>query len=111
MRFKFTLEKGSKKFTCPNCGVKNKYRRIIDNETGDYAPFEFGRCDRENSCGYFRKPEIKSERTGRYKNAKKSGISQQGLNNKNAVQAVYERRNAPDFIEAKHFLDSLANYE
>lgn len=45
-----------KKFVCPSCGQKKKYVRYFNFTTGEYLPEDFGRCDRENNCGYFEKP-------------------------------------------------------
>jgi len=55
-KHRYELDKSSKKYICPNCGKKRAVR-YIDNETGNYLPTEFSRCDRETSCGYWRKPE------------------------------------------------------
>ena len=52
MRYEY--EKGSKKHTCPSCG-KNRFVRLVDNQTGGYLSSETGRCDRESSCGYILK--------------------------------------------------------
>ena len=46
---RYSLEKGSKKYRCPNCGKKS-LKRYIDIETGDYLPEQYGRCNHENSC-------------------------------------------------------------
>jgi len=54
--FKYSLERGSKKFLCPNCHKKT-FVKYIDNETGEYLPDRYGRCDREQKCGYFQTPE------------------------------------------------------
>lgn len=54
-KYKYSLENSSKKFVCPSCGKKT-YVRYIDNETSNYLPFETGRCDRENACGYHQRP-------------------------------------------------------
>lgn len=54
-KYKYSLENSSKKFVCPSCGKKT-YVRYIDNETSNYLPFETGRCDRENVCGYHQRP-------------------------------------------------------
>lgn len=55
--YQYTLEKGSRKFICPNCDSKRKtFTRIIDTNSGDYLPIEYGRCDREVKCGYFHTP-------------------------------------------------------
>jgi len=55
MDYRFILERGSKKHYCPNCG-KKRFVRFIDNETKNYLPIKYGRCDREVSCGYFLSP-------------------------------------------------------
>ncbi len=47
--YRYTLEKGSKTFICPNCGRKS-FVRYIDIETGDYLPEKYGRCNHEDSC-------------------------------------------------------------
>jgi len=55
VEFRFILEKGSKRFTCPNCG-KQEYKRYIDTLTGEYLPKMYGRCNREEKCGYHLNP-------------------------------------------------------
>lgn len=55
MSYKHELEKGSKKHICPSCN-KKRYVRYVNIETNEYAAYNFGRCDRETSCGYFVKP-------------------------------------------------------
>lgn len=55
MNYKYSLEKSSKKHICPSCN-KKKYVRFINNETNEYLDYNYGRCDRETSCGYFKKP-------------------------------------------------------
>lgn len=53
--FKYSLDKSSKKFKCPQC-YKKSLVRFIDLDK-NYIEDKFGRCDREVSCGYFLKPE------------------------------------------------------
>ncbi|MCF8372104.1 MAG: DUF6371 domain-containing protein [Bacteroidales bacterium] len=54
--FQYQLEPGSRKHICPSCG-KRKFVRFIDKQTGHYMLSEYGRCDREDSCGYFKIPK------------------------------------------------------
>lgn len=51
--YRYQLDKSSKKFRCPNCH-KKRFVRYKDFETGGYLPIEYGRCDREVNCGYFK---------------------------------------------------------
>lgn len=56
MNFRYELEKKQKKkHTCPSCG-KRRFVKYIDTETGEYLPEQYGRCDREQHCGYHSKP-------------------------------------------------------
>lgn len=55
MDFKYTLDKGSKKFNCPNCN-KQTFVRYVDNETGNYLTEVYGRCDRESKCNFHNAP-------------------------------------------------------
>lgn len=54
-QYKYNLDKSSKKFNCPKCDKKT-FVLFINNETNQYLPFEYGRCDRENECSYFISP-------------------------------------------------------
>jgi hypothetical protein len=52
---KWNLEKGSRKWHCPEC-KKKTLKRYQWEGTTDYVGDDFGRCDRENNCGYHRLP-------------------------------------------------------
>ena len=53
--YRYRLDDSSKKFQCPQCG-KTRFVRYKDYQAGKYLPEEYGRCDRESSCGYFKDP-------------------------------------------------------
>lgn len=54
--YKYSLDKSSKKFICPNC-EKKTFVRYIDNQTNEFVEYNFGRCDRETNCRYHISPE------------------------------------------------------
>ncbi|MBH8557920.1 DUF6371 domain-containing protein [Hymenobacter negativus] len=43
---------------CPACGNqhRNTFARFVDKATGELLPAHFGRCNREDRCGYFASP-------------------------------------------------------
>lgn len=45
----------AKKFPCPSCRQK-RFVRFFNFSTKEYLPDQFGRCDREEKCGYFEAP-------------------------------------------------------
>jgi len=53
--FRYSLDKSSKKFVCPNCNKKT-FVLYIDTETGNYLTTDFGKCDREQNCNYHKAP-------------------------------------------------------
>lgn len=58
MQYAYGLDTSSKKYDCPQCGHKACMVAYLDNETK--APVDvhqYGRCDRENSCGYHKHPK------------------------------------------------------
>lgn len=52
--YKWHLRKGSRKEICPCCGHK-RFVPYVD-AAGNPAGEEYGRCDREQSCGYIKYP-------------------------------------------------------
>lgn len=55
--YKWQLRKGSRKEICPNCGNKRFVPYVLASDGVTLAGSEFGRCDREQHCGYQRYPD------------------------------------------------------
>ena len=55
--YKWQLRKGSRKEYCPNCGQKRFVPYVLASDGVTLAGAEFGRCDREQNCGYQRYPD------------------------------------------------------
>ena len=58
MNYKYHLLKYSGKasrLTCPNCGRKHCFVPYVDNKNNIVGE-EYGRCNHESSCGYFKYP-------------------------------------------------------
>lgn len=55
--YRWKLRKGSRKEICPQCGRRRfvPYVSALDGKT--LAGAEYGRCDREQNCGYIRYPD------------------------------------------------------
>lgn len=56
MNYKWILRQGSKKDVCPACGKRRFVPYVSASDGQTPAGAEYGRCDRETSCGYFRYP-------------------------------------------------------
>lgn len=57
--YRYILEpyKGMKsRYTCPECNMKKVFARYIDTKTGEHLPDQYGKCNRENKCGYHVSP-------------------------------------------------------
>lgn len=50
-QFKYTFERNKPKGTCPSCNKTKVFRHY------EGLPREFGKCERENNCGYHNKPD------------------------------------------------------
>ena len=55
--YKWQLRKGGRKEICPNCGKKRFVPYVLSSDGVTLAGAEFGRCDREQNCGYQRYPD------------------------------------------------------
>lgn len=57
--YKYSLEKYNPKVgkhICPSCNHRNVFVRYINNDSKEYLDDTIGRCDREEKCGYHKKP-------------------------------------------------------
>lgn len=55
-QYKWSLRKGGKKERCPQCGKMRFVPFVLTADPAVKAGPEYGRCDREQMCGYFRYP-------------------------------------------------------
>lgn len=60
--YKWMLRRGGRKEVCPSCGRKRFVPYVLTADPSVAAGPDYGRCDREQSCGYFRYPgrEVKT---------------------------------------------------
>lgn len=67
--YKWMLRRGGKKERCPQCGKMRFVPYVLTADPTVKAGAEYGRCDREQSCGYFRYPggDVKVETEREYK--------------------------------------------
>ena len=67
-QYKWMLRKGGKKERCPQCGKMRFVPFVLTADPSVKAGAEYGRCDREQSCGYCRYPggEVKVESEREY---------------------------------------------
>lgn len=54
--FKYQLRRGGRKEICPNCGKRRFVPYVLTEDNETIVNPDWGRCDRENSCGYWMKP-------------------------------------------------------
>lgn len=59
VNYKWILRKGGGKMRCPNCGQMRFVPYVSAKDGQTLAGAEFGRCDREQNCGYQRYPNGK----------------------------------------------------
>jgi hypothetical protein len=111
--FKYSLDKTSRKFTCPNCNKKT-FVKFIDNETRRYLNEIDGRCDRESKCGYFKKPS--SNCITNIENCI-TDVIQPTYHNKSVLQEFCNTKQQSNFItyllkhfESKNVIQAIKTY-
>lgn len=67
-QYKWSLRKGGKQERCPQCGKLRFVPFVLTADPSVKAGPEYGRCNREQSCGYFRYPgiEVKADTDREY---------------------------------------------
>lgn len=61
--YKWTLRRSSRKEICPRCGQRRFVPYVLAADGMTMAGAEFGRCDREQNCGYNRYPNKEIDAT------------------------------------------------
>lgn len=54
--YKYQLRKGGRKAVCPQCGQRRFVPYVLTEDNSTIPNPNWGRCDRESSCGYWVKP-------------------------------------------------------
>jgi predicted RNA-binding Zn-ribbon protein involved in translation (DUF1610 family) len=105
IKHRYSLESGSKKHLCPNCG-KKRFNRYIDHTTSDYIAPNVGLCDRLESCGYHLPPKEHFRLTGEppqdwrnpYVNPKPVPTPKPGRISLSIAQATFKRYDKNDLV-------------
>lgn len=123
LKYRYTLETYDpkvRKHICPACG-KRTFVRYADLETGEYVSTEVGRCDREQKCGYHKRPrDYFDENVGDRKKdyffpkvamRKRSDDTFSVVVNQlaNDTMTVYEKNNLMLFIKARWGKEAMQN--
>lgn len=62
-QYKYELMKGSRRYICPKC-QKKEFKVYVKTGTNIVVDeTKYGRCNRQNSCGYFRYPDTNEDWT------------------------------------------------
>lgn len=92
--FRYKLDPSPKKYDCPACS-QTRFVKFVDQQNGEYLPLKFGRCDREQNCGYYRSPYQENE----YQNSATD------------YRPIKKPKVLPEFITDHLFQKSLGNYD
>lgn len=109
---RYSLEKGSKKHLCPDCGNK-RFVRFVDIETGDYLPEQFGRCDKGDGH-YFVNPYSDGYAKAIWEQEQKvTGVTKVTIPKQKyfRTQPKPQPQSGPIFFDFETFKQTLSNYE
>ncbi len=101
--YRYTLDTGTTKFKCPQCG-HNRFVRYVDTKTRQYMPEQYGRCDREESCGYHATPYADDN----FKTQQPPGYSRAVYRAKREAQKQRQAREKSVTIPADVFSSTLS---
>ena len=108
--YRYRLSRSSKKYICPNCG-KKELTYYEDELTSEELP-DFGRCDREISCGYHLHPnhdktrQNTSQTLGRVHHIKHNKPAPVAL----IPDAELEALRTPDTLRGSQFFRNIVNH-
>lgn len=98
MNYKYKLDPSSKKHRCNSCNKKTLVK-FIDTETGELMNENFGRCDRENNCGFFQIPKGEKAAKFKYVYKKPEPISFHDYNLVFKSGKIFKENNFIQFVE------------
>lgn len=98
--YRFSLDKSSKKYICPECERKT-FVLYMDNCTGSPLHSAVGKCDRADSCGYHYPPKEYFADNPTFFESKKKYVP----------RPKPPPKPQPSFIDIALFKRSLSNYE
>jgi hypothetical protein len=105
--FRYKLAK--KATTCPQCG-KKRFKPYINTETGEMLPSQYGRCNRQDHCGYWLDPY--KEGYGRLSPDEWKAKRAEQTKQRNYIVPKPQRTEPkPSFIDKATFNKSLAGYD
>lgn len=110
--YRYTLETGSRRHTCPQCNQRNKFKKYIDSDSGSYVADIVGRCDRENNCGYHMRPKEYFEKYGIQTDQRKGTTQVNSQSNSFSYLKPPKRPESGSFgyIDTNLFRNSLKQY-
>src|SRR5678810_620410 len=98
-QYKYELMKGSRRYICPKC-QKKEFKVYVKTGTNIVVDSErFGRCNRENSCGYHQYPDNDDSEWQDYEPTKQPYIAPKpDFINPNLVRSTFQDFNKNVFF-------------